>query len=102
VAYTDKNLTCNSCGSTFVFSTSEQEFFATKGYLNEPRRCPSCRQARQGERRGSTYGSGQQREMFPAVCAQCGQQTQVPFQPRGTKPVYCSSCYSAVRATSYR
>ena len=33
--------------------------------------------------------------MYPAVCAECGKDTQVPFQPRGDRPVYCSDCYRA-------
>jgi CxxC-x17-CxxC domain-containing protein len=41
---------------------------------------------------------GGPREMFPAVCAQCGQNTQVPFQPRGDKPVYCRDCYNKSKA----
>jgi CxxC-x17-CxxC domain-containing protein len=36
--------------------------------------------------------------MFPAVCAECGKDTQVPFEPRGDKPVYCSDCYRKVRS----
>ena len=45
---------------------------------------------------GGGYGGGQ-REMHPAVCAQCGINTEVPFLPRGDKPVYCSDCFSAMR-----
>ncbi len=33
------------------------------------------------------------REMFSAVCSQCGKDCQVPFRPTGEKPVYCSDCY---------
>jgi CxxC-x17-CxxC domain-containing protein len=101
MAYTDKALTCSDCGTGFTFSASEQEFFASKGYTNEPRRCPSCRAAKKQER-GGGYGSGgggyrQQREMYPAVCASCGKNTQVPFEPRNGRPVYCSDCYSKSR-----
>ena len=39
-----------------------------------------------------------QREMYPAVCAECGAQTMVPFLPRNDKPVYCSTCFDRVRA----
>ena len=42
----DKTLTCCECGQEFVFTASEQEFYAEKGFTNEPRRCPTCRQAR--------------------------------------------------------
>ena len=47
-------------------------------------------------RGGGGYGGGQ-REMHPAVCAQCGIDTEVPFLPRGDKPVYCSDCFSSMR-----
>ena len=92
MAITDKNLTCRDCGSTFVFTTGEQEFFAEKGLTNEPGRCPACRSARR-----SQDGGGGPRQMHPAVCAQCGIDTQVPFLPRGDRPVYCSDCFSAMR-----
>ena len=95
MAYTDKSLECVDCGASFVFDAGEQEFFATKGYTNEPKRCPECRAARKQQRGG--YGSGRQREMFPAVCANCGKDTQVPFEPRDGRPVYCSDCYNQTR-----
>ena len=95
MAYTDKTLTCQDCGQSFTFSADDQEFFAGKGYT-EPKRCPSCRQARKAERGqggGGGYGSSS-RQMYPAVCAECGQQTEVPFEPRGDRPVYCRNCYA--------
>lgn len=97
----DKTLTCRDCGREFAFTVSEQEFYAQKGYTNEPGRCPECRAARKAQRGeggySSGYGNGGRREMFPAVCARCGKDTQVPFQPRDDRPVYCSDCYSAQR-----
>mgnify|MGYP002395649427 CR=1 FL=1 len=98
--FTDKVLTCKDCGREFVFTASEQEFFAEKGFTNEPGRCPECRQARKAQGRTERgYGRGQggysreKREMYSAVCAACGKTTQVPFQPTGDKPVYCRDCY---------
>ncbi len=105
MSYTDKTITCSDCGATFTFSATEQEQFAQRGYTNEPKRCQTCRDARKAERGGGGGGFGgqsQRREMFEAVCATCGKQTQVPFQPRGTKPVYCSDCFRKVQQTSYR
>lgn len=93
MAFQDKVLTCRDCGQTFTFTASEQEFFQQKGYTNEPQRCPSCRSARRSQSGGDGYSRGP-RQMFPAVCAQCGKDTQVPFQPRGDRPVYCSDCFS--------
>ena len=100
MSFEDKSLQCSDCGATFNFSAEEQEFFQSKGYTNEPKRCPPCREARKTERYGrDSYGGGDrsQRQMFPAVCAQCGKDTEVPFQPREGRPVYCSECYSSVR-----
>jgi CxxC-x17-CxxC domain-containing protein len=96
VSFQDKSLECSDCGTTFTFSAEEQEFFQSKGYVNEPKRCPECRQARKSERYGnSSYSS--RRQMFPAVCAECGKDTEVPFEPREGRPVYCSDCYRKVR-----
>ena len=96
MSFQDKALQCSDCGATFTFSAEEQEFFQSKGYANEPKRCPECRQARKTERYGNnSYGA--RRQMFPATCAECGKSTEVPFQPRGDKPVYCSDCYRKVR-----
>ena len=50
--FVDKELQCADCGSTFTFEAGEQEFFASKGYTNEPKRCPDCRRARRQERGG--------------------------------------------------
>ena len=82
----EKTITCRDCGATFVFTVEEQEFFAQKGYMNDPTRCKACRVARKNNDR-------QAKEMHPAVCATCGKQTQVPFKPRTDKPVYCSDCF---------
>jgi len=96
MSFQDKSLQCSDCGATFTFSVEEQEFFQSRGYSNEPKRCPSCRQARKSEHHGnSNYGF--RRQMFPAICAECGKDTEVPFEPRGDKPVYCSDCYRKVR-----
>jgi len=101
MAISDKSLTCVECGSAFTFTVGEQEFFASKGFTNEPTRCPDCRRARRSQQRGGFGGGGGPggggpREMHPAVCAQCGTDTMVPFRPRGDKPVYCSDCFSAM------
>jgi len=98
MGFKDKSIQCSDCGSTFTFSAEEQEFFASKGYTNDPKRCPSCREARKSDRSGNSgYSSRSQRQMFPAVCAECGKDTEVPFEPREGRPVYCSDCYRKVR-----
>ena len=92
MSFQDKSIQCSDCGATFIHSVEDQEFYQSKGYTNEPKRCPDCRQKRKSERYGgSSYGTP--RQMFPVTCADCGKDTEVPFEPRGDKPVYCSDCY---------
>ena len=93
MSYEDKELTCTDCGSTFTFSAEEQDLFATRGYTNEPRRCSPCRASRKAQS-GTSSGYTTRRQMYPVVCADCGKDTQVPFEPRNGRPVYCSDCYS--------
>ena len=125
--YGDKALTCADCSQDFVFTASEQEFYATRGFT-EPRRCPSCRASRKaarGDTGGSSYGGGTgfgdrgsggtgygdssggyggggysrgPREMFTATCSSCGKEASVPFRPTSGKPVYCSDCFATRRA----
>ena len=81
--YQDKTLTCKECGNEFVFTAGEQEFYAEKGFENEPQRCKDCRTAKKNAKR----------ELHTAVCASCGGEAKVPFIPRDDKPVYCSACF---------
>ena len=96
MSFEDKSLQCSDCGATFTFSTEEQEFFQSRGYTNEPKRCPACREARKAQRYANS-GYNSNRQMFPATCAECGKATEVPFEPRGDRPVYCSDCYRKIR-----
>ncbi len=107
--YTDETLSCVDCNGQFIFSAGEQQFFASKGFQNKPNRCPECRAARKAQRNASGGGAGGGyggsggggggsrggREMFVTTCSQCGQTAEVPFQPRGDKPVYCRDCFSS-------
>ncbi|HEV8636036.1 MAG TPA: zinc-ribbon domain containing protein [Chloroflexota bacterium] len=100
MAFQDKTLTCRDCGQEFVFTAGEQEYFQTRGLTNEPGRCPDCRRARRagGHRSGDRSGARPDRPMFAAVCSSCGKDTEVPFQPRADRPVYCRECFDAVRS----
>jgi CxxC-x17-CxxC domain-containing protein len=103
MSFEDKSIQCSDCGNTFTFSVEEQEQFASRGYTNEPKRCPSCRQARKARQygnNGNSYGNGNYRsprQMFPVKCSECGKDTEVPFEPTNGRPVYCSDCYRKVR-----
>ncbi len=99
MSFNDIDLTCKECGQPFVFTAGEQEFYQQRGLLNQPGRCVTCRGARRGSSAHASNGGGYggAREMFTATCSQCGQEARVPFQPRGDKPVYCSSCFETKR-----
>ncbi|MCL6478612.1 MAG: zinc-ribbon domain containing protein [Peptococcaceae bacterium] len=95
----DKILVCRDCGREFIFSVSEQAFFAEKGFANDPLRCLDCRAARRRKDRERGEGGGRQKEKYPAVCARCGAETIVPFKPSGDRPVYCWECFN--KSNSY-
>ena len=86
-----KQLKCVECGSDFIFTEEEMSFHREKGYTNEPKRCPSCRQLRR--KRVSGFQGGE-RIRTEVTCAECGQTTTVPFKPRMNKPVYCDACFA--------
>ncbi|MGI5922190.1 MAG: zinc-ribbon domain containing protein [Syntrophomonadaceae bacterium] len=92
--FQDKTLVCKDCGREFLFSASEQDFYAEKGFENEPGRCLECRRAYKQQRNNR---SREDRPMFKAVCASCNQETTVPFEPSGDRPVYCRDCFQARR-----
>ena len=102
MVYSDITLKCRECGQDFVFTAGEQEFFASRGLQNQPGRCPACRAARRQRVGGSDYSASRpprpHREMHQVICHECGAPALVPFVPRTDKPVYCSSCFDAVRA----
>jgi CxxC-x17-CxxC domain-containing protein len=93
MAFEDKTLKCKDCGCDFIFTVGEQEFYAEKGFENEPARCRDCRTARKRSRDGGEYQTSQ-REMHEVICAECGVTTQVPFKPRNDRPVYCRDCFN--------
>ena len=92
--YEDKILVCKECGNEFTFTAGEQEFYAERGFQNEPQRCKACRDARKN---GGARSNGGERQMFDAVCAACGKACKVPFQPREDRPVYCSDCFARMK-----
>ena len=92
--YEDKTLVCKECGAEFVFTAGEQEFYAERGFQNEPQRCKSCRDARKNAARGP-------REYFTATCAACGGEAKVPFEPKSDRPVYCSDCFAKMKANGW-
>jgi len=109
MAFQDRELACRDCGGSFVFTAGEQEFYANKGLQHDPVRCPSCRATRKTLRPEdrdqapsygvfASWGGRTPRQLHVASCAQCAQLTEVPFVPRGDRPVYCSACYNEVRA----
>ncbi len=112
---------CQQCEDPFDYSDAEREFRQQRG-LSRPLLCPACRQRDRQRRNGdlvslymrtdsfdpfllgeNTQAGGNHRAgrdvrtMHTAVCAACGEETRVPFVPRGDRPVYCKDCFNARR-----
>lgn len=67
MSFEDRILVCRDCGDEFVFTAGEQEFYAQKGFLNNPVRCPECRRARKQSRTdGTRAGRGQRSRNQPS------------------------------------
>jgi CxxC-x17-CxxC domain-containing protein len=95
--YQDKSLNCKDCGQEFTFTAGEQEFYAQKGFENQPTRCKNCRSRKKTDRSDGPGSSRTQRELFTVVCDDCGQEAQVPFRPSQDRPVYCRDCFGRRR-----
>src|SRR5881409_3228340 len=100
--FDDRNIKCVDCGESFIWTAGEQTFFHDKGLKNEPKRCKGCKQAK-NERLAAiaaAQSSGvRQRIEVSVQCAQCGQQTTVPFYPSQGRPVFCRACFLAAGGT---
>lgn len=119
--FADKNLVCKDCNEEFVFSAGQQEHHAKLGLRNEPKRCMVCRQASRMRNEDRMLSGGGRRprpgpggfggpprfvpgqppppprEMFTVTCGQCGRPAEVPFKPRGDRPVLCRDCFRGAR-----
>ena len=84
----ERILVCRQGGEQFAFDESEQAFYMERGFENEPKRCKACRMSKHA----LESAQKPKKEMYPAVCAACGAQTELPFRPTGEKPVYCYAC----------
>ncbi|MDR2074107.1 MAG: zinc-ribbon domain containing protein [Oscillospiraceae bacterium] len=97
--FEDRTLVCMDCGRSFTFTSGEQEFYALKGFANEPKRCPDCRDRKKQARFGQD--SREERQMYTATCAACGGPAEVPFMPNSDRPVYCSNCFAKIRSDGH-
>ena len=101
--YSDRALTCVDCGDEFTWTAGEQGFFHDKGLKNEPKRCKPCKQAKNDRLAAISFAQAagaKQRIEVTVMCAQCREQTTVPFYPSQGRPVYCRACFIASRAMS--
>lgn len=92
----DKEIMCIDCGQNFIWTIGEQSFFRDKGLTNPPKRCKTCKQAK-NERLAAiaaAQAAGVKQRIEVAVhCAKCKSYTTVPFYPSQGRPVLCRSCY---------
>ncbi len=106
MSFEDKNLTCRECSQSFIWTAGEQAFYAEKGLVNVPSRCPSCRAARRTNGNAGASNNRSNRSenkvQHPVTCASCGKETTVPFVPKYDRPVYCSDCFDQQRTGAAR
>ena len=85
MSLTDKEIICKECGTAFMWSGGEQEFFAEKGLTNTPSRCPICRKKKDVKHSFQTS--------YDIACAECGKKSQSPFKPADPQNVLCQECF---------
>lgn len=101
--YMDRLINCVDCGDEFTWTVGEQVFFHDKGLKNEPKRCKPCKQAKNDRLAAISFAhaaGARQRIEVTVKCAQCHEQTTVPFYPSQGRPVYCRACFVTSRAMS--
>ena len=105
MTFSDRRLTCKDCSKTYIFTAGEQKYYSDRGFRNDPKRCYACRivhrldmaQRRETTETSTAAPERPRRQMYPATCAECGRETEVPFEPRGIRPVYCAECFTRQR-----
>ena len=86
-------LVCRGCKAGFTLSKEEKSVYEAYGFEYAPQRCPACR----GTSAALEAAVKPKREMYEAICEACGKSTQLPFKPKGDKPVYCLECFKSKR-----
>ena len=107
--YNDKNLTCADCGQEFVFTASEQDFYAQRGFT-EPRRCASCRASRKAARNNEWRRRRQQlrllrrrrglqrrRQAVVVVAATAAAAVAAVYRDRGPREMFSATCSNCGR-----
>jgi len=91
--FQDRILRCVDCGTEFIWTAGEQQFFADKNFKNEPKRCKTCKAKRAARPAGG--GTGRERVETQTMCSACGKETTVPFRPTQGRPVFCKECFQS-------
>jgi hypothetical protein len=84
----DRTLICKTCGNEFTFTAREQEFFAQKGFSNDPKNCSNCREKAKKDKVG--------RENY-ITCKSCGKTEKVSFQLVGSPYLLCDDCFTKLK-----
>lgn len=88
MAYQDQTIKCRDCGKEFVFTARDQEFFAQKGFTNNPTRCKDCRNNRKKK-----VEEAANRVLYKITCKICGKTGEMATEPRKPDDVLCSECF---------
>ncbi|HRY60494.1 MAG TPA: zinc-ribbon domain-containing protein [Patescibacteria group bacterium] len=85
--FEDKVLTCEECGTEFVWDASEQAYFAKKGFKKVPKRCRACRAARKIEE------EKEKKNEKEITCIKCGKKGVTSQELKEGEEIYCMDCY---------
>ena len=94
--FADTLIPCIDCEVDFVWTAGEQAFFRQKELQNPPKRCKSCKQAKNRRLEAIELAkiTGKKTRIdVQAKCARCEQPTTIPFYPSQGRPVYCRACF---------
>lgn len=102
MAFEERTILCADCGNEFKFTVEEQEFYSSKGFENEPKRCMECRRMKRRQRHSRSRSASPRfaapSGIYRIICDACQKQDTVPFPPRADKPVYCNDCFAKVKS----
>jgi len=97
MTYADKHLICRHCGTEFLFTAFEQEFYVLNNFTHEIECCRACRRARKAPSQPVFLHSAQSpravRHRQVTTCMVCGTTIAATFAPRVGGPIYCAECY---------
>jgi len=104
MGYLDKSFSGTNYSPPPPFDAQKPDFYQILAHSSKSRNFVA-RQSSKKKRKGNGTAFGYDRpkiRMFSAVCSQCGENVEVPFEPTNGKLVFCNDCYSKIKKPKNR